>query len=100
MKTTEKLRKRALSFAALLCSAMTMMAEVDGRWYSVEDDKPSSMSPFMMVVCFIVGTICAIFLIGSVLSDKNQPNEDKGCLTTFFIVLIVLGFIGMMSKCG
>jgi hypothetical protein len=85
----------------LFCSAQLIAAPEDhGRWYSVDDSGSSSHSPAFYVFCFIIGAICAGFLIVTTLNDDKHSNSDKGCITTFLLVLLFLGFLAVMKACN
>jgi len=54
----------------------------------------------MTVFCGIVGIILAILLIVVIIKDEKQGPQDKGCLTTFFVAMIAISIIAMISKCS
>ena len=76
-----------------------VFAEYDGRWYSVEDHQSSSSSGFGSVIMFVIGAICAFFLIGSIIKDKDRANDEKGCLTIFFVAILIIAFLCLLSQC-
>ena len=95
------LTRKALTVLTLIYSSLNVLAapEDHGRDYSL-DDGGSSMSPVFMVISGIIGIVCASLLIISITKDDKQSGSDKGCLITFFVILIAIAVIGMMSKCG
>ena len=74
--------------------------EDHGRWYSIDDSGSSSHSPAFYVFCFIIAAICAGFLIVTTLNDDKHSNSDKGCITTFLIVLLAIGFLAVIKACS
>lgn len=74
--------------------------EDHGRWYSIDDSGSSSHSPAFYVFCFIIAAICAGFLIVTTLNDDKHSNSDKGCITTFLIVLLAIGFLAVTKACS
>lgn len=92
-------RKTVLIMVMSLINCIQMLAGPSdhGRWYSLDDSPSASHSPTFYVLCFILAAICAIFLIIATLNDKNQNSSDKGCIVTFFIGLLILGFFALMS---
>jgi FtsH-binding integral membrane protein len=63
-------------------------------------DGGGSSSPTFMVIAGVVGIICAVLVIISTIKDENQNSSDKGCLVTFFGILIAIAVLILMSKCG
>ena len=91
----------AILTASLFYSFQLIAAPEDhGRWYSLDDSGSSSHSPAFYVFCFIIGAICAGFLIVTTLNDDKHSNSDKGCITTFLVVLLALGFLAVMKACN
>ena len=82
------------------CFQLFAAPEDHGRWYSVDDSGSSSHSPAFYVFCFIIAAIGAGFLIVTTLNDDKHSNSDKGCITTFFLVLLALGFLAVMKACS
>lgn len=82
------------------CFQLIAAPEDHGRWYSLDDSGSSSHSPAFYVFCFIIGAICAGFLIVTTLNDDKHSNSDKGCITTFLVVLLALGFLAVMKACN
>ena len=74
--------------------------EDHGRWYSIDDSGSSSHSAAFYVFCFIIAAICAGFLIVTTLNDDKHSNSDKGCITTFLIVLLAIGFLAVTKACS
>jgi hypothetical protein len=74
--------------------------EDHGRWYSVDDSGSSSHSPAFYVFCFIIGAICAGFLIVTTLNDDKHSNSDKGCITIFLLALLAIGFLAVVKACS
>ena len=83
----------------ILMSISKVFAEYDGRWYSVEDHHSSSSSGFGSVIMFVIGAICAFFLIGSIIKDKDRANDEKGCLTIFFVAILIIAFLCLLNQC-
>ncbi len=95
------LRRAALVIVTIFYSTLNALAEVDGRWYSL-DEGSSSPSPFGMVVG---GIICAVvgilFAYGYFSSDKRQNDSDNfGCMTIAGaiggIIVVLIG----LSRCS
>ena len=84
---------------SFLFPALSVMAGYDGRYYSVHNHNGAS-SPGVMAFCGIVGIILAILLIVVIIKDEKQTPKDKGCLTTFFVVMIIISILGILSQCG
>lgn len=84
---------------SFLFPALSIMAGYDGRYYSVRNHNGAS-SPGVMAFCGIVGIILAILLIVVIIKDEKQSPQDKGCLTTFFVIMIIISILGILSKCG
>jgi len=82
------------------CFQIIAAPEDHGRWYSVDDSGSSSHSPAFYVFCFIIAAICAGFLIVTTLNDDKHSNSDKGCITTFLIVLLAIGFLAVIKACS
>ena len=99
-----KLIKLALAFLTFIYSTLNVMAapEDHGRWYSLDDDESSSMSP----LGFIIGGIVICFLGYILISANNYDKEkngntknDNGCLIMAIIggiICIIVSF----SRCG
>lgn len=107
MKKTEtnginRLRKcLSLLVVSLLYKIQLLAAPEDhGRWYSVDDSGSSSHSPAFYVIIFIISAICVGFLIITTLNDDKHSKSDKGCITTFFLILLLFGFLGVMKACS
>lgn len=91
----------AILTVSLLYSFQLIAAPEDhGRWYSLDDSESSSHSPAFYVIIFIISAICVGFLIITTLNDDKQSKSDKGCITTFFLILLFFGFLGVMKACG
>lgn len=99
LSSTVLRRRTVLIMVMSLINCIQMLAgpSEHGRWYSLDDSPSASHSPTFYVLCFILAAICAIFLIIATLNDKNQNSSDKGCIVTFFIGLLILGFFALMS---
>ena len=97
-----KIQKVVLAVASFFYTTFNVYAGISdhGRWYSLDDDGGGSISPVSMVIMGVVGIVCASLLIISVLKDEKQNATDKGCLTTFFTVLIAISIYIMMNKCS
>ena len=94
------MKKIFLTATILTLNATLAFAEYDGKMYSLKDDLPSTSSDgFSSVVKFVIGTICAVCIIYSILKDKTHNSTEKGCLTSFFVIMLVLGFICMINQC-
>lgn len=99
-----KLQKAVLAVLAYYYSALNAIAgpEDHGRWYSLDDDGGSSVSP----IGFIIGGIVICFLGYILISANNYDKEkngntknDNGCLVVGIIggiICIIIGF----SRCG
>lgn len=83
---------------SILFPVLSIMAGYDGRYYSVRNHNGAS-SPGVMALCGIVGIILAILLIVVILKDEKQGPQDKGCLTTFFVIMILICIFGIMRAC-
>lgn len=91
----------ALITAMLVFSLQLVAAPEDhGRWYSVDDSGSSSHSAAFYVFCFIIGAICAGFLLITTLNDNKHSNSDKGCITVFLLGLLAIGFFCVMKACS
>lgn len=95
------LRRAALVIVTIFYSTLNALAEVDGRWYSL-DEGSSSPSPFGMVVG---GIICAalgiVFAYGYFSSDKRQNDSDNfGCMTIAMIIAGIIGVLVGFSRCS
>lgn len=84
---------------SILFPVLSIMAGYDGRYYSVRNHNGIS-SPGMTVFCGIIGIILAVLLIVVIIKDEKQGPQDKGCLTTFFVAMIVISIIAIISKCS
>ena len=84
---------------SILFPVLSILAGYDGRYYSVRNHNGAS-SPGVMAFCGIVGIILAILLIVVIIKDEKQSPQDKGCLTTFFVIMIIISILGILSKCG
>jgi len=94
------MKKRLFALCLFISMGVfNVFAEYDGRWYSVEDHHTSAPTGFWAVVLFIIAVICAICLIGSIITDKDREKDEKGCLTIFFVVIIIVGFLCLLSQC-
>jgi hypothetical protein len=102
MKFINSIKRQLLITTIMLFNSVMLIAapEDHGRWYSLDDSGSSSHSPAFYVFCFIIGAICAGFLIVTTLNDDKHSNSDKGCITTFLVVLLALGFLAVMKACN
>ena len=102
MKFSNSIKRYLLVITILLSHCVLLIAapEDHGRWYSVDDSGSSSHSPAFYVFCFVIAAICAGFLIVTTLNDDKHSNSDKGCITTFLLVLLFLGFLAVMKACN
>lgn len=102
LKVVSRFKKCLIVTTALLLYNLQLLAapEDHGRWYSLDDSGSSSHSPAFYVFCFIIAAICAGFLIVTTLNDDKHSNSDKGCITTFLVVLLALGFLAVMKACN
>jgi len=89
MKFSNSIKRYLLVITIMLSHNVLLITapEDHGRWYSIDDSGSSSHSPAFYVFCFIIGAICAGFLIVTTLNDDKHSNSDKGCITTFLVVL-------------
>jgi len=95
--------KRCIAILAtsLLYSFQLLAAPEDhGRWYSVDDSGSSSHSPIFYAFVFVIAAIGVGFLIVTTLNDDKNSNSDKGCITTFLLILLFFGFLGVMKACN
>lgn len=92
----------ALTILTLIYSSLNVLAapEDHGRSYSLDDSGDSSMSLVGMVIRGIIGIIAALFLIIIFDSEDDRSCLEKGCVTIFGVIIIVLGVIFLMNKCG
>ena len=102
MKFINSIKRQLLITTIMLFHSVMLIAapEDHGRWYSLDDSGSSSHSPAFYVFCFIIAAICAGFLIVTTLNDDKHSNSDKGCITTFLVVLLALGFLAVMKACN
>jgi len=102
MKFSNSIKRYLLVITILLSHCVLLIAapEDHGRWYSLDDSGSSSHSPAFYVFCFIIGAICAGFLIVTTLNDDKHSNSDKGCITVFLLGLLVLGFLAVLKTCS
>lgn len=89
------LRKKYWLTFSLLSVIMQSFAQ-EGRWYSLDESTPSSPSGFGVIICVVIGLICGLLLIVSVLNDDSH-KDDKGCAICFVIIVIVAGIIAAAS---
>ena len=90
-----------VTMALLLYNLQLLAAPEDhGRWYSLDDSGSSSHSPAFYVFLFVIGAICAGFLIITTLNDDKHSNSDKGCITVFLLGLLALGFLVVLKACS
>ena len=65
-----------------------LLAGYDGRYYSVHHHNNSSLTPgefgFLAIVCILL----CILLIYMIKKDDQQGPQDKGCLISFFAIII------------
>lgn len=83
---------------SILFPVLSIMAGYDGRYYSVRNHHGAS-SPGVMVFCGIVGIILVFLLMIPVLKEENRDTQEKGCLTTIFVVAILICIFGIMKAC-
>lgn len=88
------LLKSAIAVLSLFYSALNAFAgpEDHGRWYSLDDDEGSSMSPFGLIVGGIVIAFLS-YLMLRVDESKKTPFYILGLL--FGIFCVIFGF----SRC-
>lgn len=94
-------RRVVLTIITIFYSTLNALAEVEGRWYSL-DEGSSSSSPFGQVVGGIfLAILGALFAFGYFSSDKDKRDDNTfGCIT---IVMIIGGIIGVLvgfSRCS
>lgn len=89
MKNKQELVGLLSAFALIFQNAK---AEVDGRWYSLEEHN-SSEKP--SVIWLILAIIAAIILLKLVFSDDSN-KEDRGCITIFIVVMVVMGILAFI----
>ena len=102
MKFSNSIKRYLLVITIMLSHCVLLLAapEDHGRWYSVDDSGSSSHSPAFYVFCFIISAICVGFLIVTTLNDDKHSNSDKGCITTFLIILLAIGFLAVTKACS
>ena len=94
----------ALTVLTLIYSSISVFAapEDHGRWYSLDDDGGSSVSPIGFIIGGIVICFLSYFLISANNYDKEKngnTKNDNGCLVVGIIggiICIIIGF----SRCG
>ena len=95
------LKRTVLIAVTIFYSTLNVLAEVDGRWYSL-DESSSSPSTFGQVIGGIfLAVIGGLFAFGYFSSDKDKRDDNTfGCMT---IVMIIGGIIGVLvgfSRCS
>ena len=102
LKVVSRFKKCIVVTTAFLLYNLQLLAapEDHGRWYSLDDSGSSSHSAAFYVFCFIVGAICAGFLLITTLNDNKQSNSDKGCITFFLLGLLAICFFCVMKACS
>ena len=87
-------KKIATTWASVVLAVQNVLAEVDGRWYSLEEHHSSGKPSVIWLILAIIVTIVLLFLLYN--DDRNK--EDRGCLTIFFVGIIVLAIL-VFVKC-
>ena len=93
MKTSMN-KKIATTLASVALSVQNVLAEVDGRWYSLEEHHSSGKPSVIWLILAIIVTIVLLFLLYN--DDRNK--EDRGCLTIFFVGMLILAIL-VFVKC-
>lgn len=91
--------KRCLTTVVLLfCTFISTFADRSdyGRDFSDSTGSFFSDNPIGRIIALVIGIILAIIMIAMVYNDDKQPNSDKGCLITFFVILIIIGILCML----
>lgn len=92
--------KRSLTTAVLLfCTFISTYADRSdyGRDFSDSTGDFFSHNPIGRIIALVIGVILAIIMIAMVYNDDQQSNSDKGCLITFFVILIIIGILCMLA---
>ena len=91
--------KRCLTAVVLLfCTFISTFADRSdyGRDFSDSTGSFFSDNPVVRIIALVIGVILAIIMLPMVYNDDKQPNSDKGCLITFFVILIIIGILCML----
>ena len=92
MKSMNK--KIATTLASIAIAVQTVFADIDGRWYSLEEHHSSGKPSVIWLILAIIVTIVLLFLLYN--DDRNK--EDRGCLTIFFVGMLILAIL-VFVKC-
>ena len=91
--------KRCLTAVVLLfCTFISTFADRSdyGRDFSDSTGSFFSDNPVVRIIALVIGVILAIIMLPMVYNDDQQSNSDKGCLITFFVILIIIGILCML----
>ena len=82
----------------LFCTFISTFADRSdyGRDFSDSTGSFFSDNPIGKITAMVIGIILTIIMITVIYNDDNQSNSDKGCLITFFIILIIIGILCML----
>ena len=87
-------KKIATTLVSIALAVQTVLAEVDGRWYSLEEHHSSGKPSVIWLILAVFATIVLLIMLYN--DDSNK--EDRGCFTIFFIGIIVLAIL-VFAKC-
>ena len=87
-------KKIATTWTSVVLAVQNVLAEVDGRWYSLEEHHSSGKPSVIWLILAVIATIVLLFLLYN--DDRNK--EDRGCFTIFFVGIIVLAIL-VFVKC-
>ena len=92
--------KRCLTAVALLlCTFKSTFADRSdyGRVFS---DNPESFfydNPIGRIIALVIGIILSIIMIAIVYNNDKESNSGKGCLISFFIILMIIAILCVMA---
>lgn len=90
------MKKIVAIFLTCLITLPTFAVGELAVWDELRGDRNSSPSDFGVILLLIIGLIAGAFLFKSVISGDDN-KEDKGCIITFLIGIMIVGVISAIA---
>lgn len=82
----------------LFCFTSVLADRSDyGRVFSDNSESFFYDNPIGRIIALVIGIILSIIMITIAYNDDKESNSGKGCLISFFIILMIIAILCVMA---